>query len=84
MTQTQIPLEDLRELIAEVLEIDAEELTDTGDFIDEYEADSLRAIEIVARIEKQWKVEIPQSELPELRTLKAVHESLLRHTGRQG
>jgi acyl carrier protein len=84
MTQAQVRMDDLRVLIAEVLEVEPDELTDTGDFIDEYDADSLRAIEIVARIEKQWKVEIPQSELPELRTLKAVHESLLRHTARQG
>ncbi|MEV6304165.1 acyl carrier protein [Actinoplanes sp. NPDC051861] len=73
-------LEDLRALVAEVLEVEPEELTDTGDFMEEYEADSLRAIEILARLDKQFKVEIPQAELPELRNLKAVHAALIRHS----
>jgi len=47
---------------------------ETADFVDEYEADSLRAIEILARIEKKFKIEIPQTLLPEMRNLKAVHE----------
>ncbi|MET8260540.1 acyl carrier protein [Micromonospora sp. NPDC005553] len=83
MTIKEQQLEELREIVAEVLEVEPEELTDTGDFMDEYEADSLRAIEILARIDKQFKVEIPQAELPELRNLKAVHAALTRHaTGR--
>lgn len=81
MTTTQEQqLEDLREMVAEVLELEPEELTDTGDFVTEYEADSLRAIEILARIDKQFKVEIPQTELPGLRNLKAVHAALIRHS----
>ncbi|MEU5904157.1 acyl carrier protein [Micromonospora sp. NPDC000316] len=75
--------EQLREIIAEVLEIETDELTDTGDFAEEYQADSLRAIEILARIDKAFKVEIPQSELPELRNLKATYEAVTRHAGWQ-
>ena len=84
MTQEDRLMEELRELVAEVLELEPEELSETGDFIDDYEADSLRAIEILARIDKQYKVEIPQAELPELRNLKAVHDALVRHSNRQG
>ncbi|MEU9508371.1 acyl carrier protein [Micromonospora sp. NPDC048170] len=75
--------EQLREIIAEVLEIETDELTDTGDFAEEYQADSLRAIEILARIDKEFKVEIPQSEMPELRNLKATYEAVARHAGWQ-
>jgi acyl carrier protein len=82
--QTQQQLEELREMVAEVLEVEPEELTDSGDFVEEYEADSLRAIEILARIDKQFKVEIPQAELPGLRNLKAVHEALIRHSNGKG
>ena len=73
--------EELRELVAEVLEIDAAELTDTGDFVEEYEADSLRAIEVLARIEKRYKVEIPQAELPKMRNLAAVYDLVARYAG---
>jgi acyl carrier protein len=81
MQTAEKQLEELREMVAEVLELEPEELTDTGDFMDDYEADSLRAIEILARIDKRYKVEIPQAELPELRNLAAVHAALVRHSG---
>jgi acyl carrier protein len=80
--QQVVQLEDLREMVADVLEIEPEELTDDGDFMDVYEADSLRAIEILARIDKRYKVEIPQAELPDLRSLAAVHAAVERHSAR--
>lgn len=79
MTDADNRLEQLREIVAEVLELEPEELSDTGDFVDEYEADSLRAIEILARIEKQYKIDIPQAELAEMRTLKAVYGVVARY-----
>jgi acyl carrier protein len=84
MNNEEQQLEDLRAMVAEVLELEPEELTDTGDFMEEYGADSLRAIEIMARIDKIFKVEIPQTELPDLRNLKAVHAALIRHAAEQG
>jgi acyl carrier protein len=84
MTYQDDQLEELREIVADVLELEPEELSDTGDFMEEYEADSLRAIEILARIDKRFKVEIPQAELPELRNLKAVSAALARHATAQG
>jgi acyl carrier protein len=81
MTQTaDLQMEELRDMVAEVLELEPEELTDDGDFMEDYKADSLRAIEILARIDKRYKVEIPQSELPTLRNLRAVHAALVRHS----
>lgn len=84
MTQVEERMAQLREIVAEVLELEPGELSDTGDFMDDYDADSLRAIEILARLDKTFGVEIPQSELPELRTLAAVYDSLSRHAGWQG
>jgi acyl carrier protein len=81
MTDVEQRMEELREIVAEVLEIETEELTDTGDFVEDYDADSLRAIEIVARLDKQFNVEIPQAELPELCNLKMVYDSLAEHAG---
>ncbi len=81
MTVVNDRLGDLRTIVAEVLEIDDDELTDTGDFVEEYEADSLRAIEILARIEKKYKVEIPQAELAKMRNLNSVNEVVARYAG---
>ncbi|MBF5029974.1 MULTISPECIES: acyl carrier protein [Micromonospora] len=81
MSDKQTHLEELRELVAEVLEVEPSELTDTADFQDEYEADSLRAIEMLARIEKRYKVEIPQRELAGMENLKAVYEITATYAG---
>jgi acyl carrier protein len=74
-------LEELREIVAEVLELETEELTDDGDFVEVYGADSLRAIEILARIEKRYRVEIPQSELPNMIDLREVYDVVARRAG---
>ncbi|MFD6325630.1 acyl carrier protein [Streptomyces sp. NPDC058442] len=76
-------LDELREIVAEVLEVEPEEITETGSFVDEYEADSLRAIEILARIEKKYKIDIPQSALPEMGNLKAVYDVVAEQAGWQ-
>lgn len=77
-------LEELREITAEVLELELEEITDTGNFVEEYEADSLRAIEILARIEKLYKVEIPQERLADMTNLKAVYDVVAQYADWQG
>lgn len=87
MTQTaetrEKRYEQLRDLAADVLEVEPEELTDDGLFIEEYDADSLRAIEILARIEKVFGVDIPQSDLPRMVNLKAVYEVTAEYAGWQ-
>ncbi|PZG24178.1 polyketide-8 synthase acyl carrier protein [Micromonospora craterilacus] len=83
MTQTDPRMAELRDIVAEVLELEPEELTETGDFAEDYQADSLRAIEILARIDKKFKIEIPQSELPQLNNLKAVYDAVVRHSAGQ-
>ncbi len=76
-------LDELREIVAEVLEGEPEEITETGSFVEEHEADSLRAIEILARIEKKYKIDIPQSELPRMENLKAVYDVVAAQAGWQ-
>jgi acyl carrier protein len=75
--------EDMREIVAEVLEVEPEEITETSDFAEEHEADSLRAIEILARIEKKYKVDIPQSELPNMNNLRNVYTVVKQYAGWQ-
>ncbi|WP_067539266.1 acyl carrier protein [Nocardia crassostreae] len=70
-------MEYLRDMISEVLEIEPEELTDTSHFVEDHEADSLRAIEILARIEKKYKITIPQDRLPEMFNLRAVYDTMV-------
>jgi acyl carrier protein len=62
----------ISEIIAQELELEPSELTETGDFVDEYDADSLSLITILARIEKEAGVVVPQNELENMRNLAGV------------
>lgn len=81
MTDSDVHKDELRELIAEVLEIEPEELTDTGSFADDYDGDSLRAIEMLARIEKKYRIEIPQQELATMRDFASVFDVTANYAG---
>ncbi|MEJ2853328.1 MULTISPECIES: acyl carrier protein [unclassified Saccharothrix] len=74
-------LEELREITADVMEVEVEEVTDDGLFTEEHDADSLRAIELLARIEKKYKIDIPQEELPNMTTLRALYEVVAKYAG---
>jgi acyl carrier protein len=67
-----VRLDQLRALVSLVLELDEGELTDDGLFVDDYGADSLSAIEILARIELEMGLDIPQGELAGMTTLREV------------
>ena len=72
-------LQQLRVIVADVLEREPAEIADAADFAREYDADSMRAIEILARIEKTFRVDIPQRELPGMQNLLAVYAIVARH-----
>jgi len=71
----------MREMVADILEVDLSEVTDTSDFQKDHEADSLRAIEILARIEEEYKIEIPQDKLAKMTNLTEVYEVVKEYAG---
>ena len=80
-TLVQQRMEEIREIVSEVLELEPEEVSDTSLFMEDHDADSLRAIEILARLEKKYNVEIPQSELPKMVNMTAVYQVMSEHAG---
>jgi acyl carrier protein len=66
--------EKIKEIVCDILEIDESEVTETSSFADDHEADSLRAIEILAALEKEFNVVIDQAELSRMVNLQGVHE----------
>jgi acyl carrier protein len=74
-------LKQLRAIITEILELEPDELTETGDFVDDYDADSLLGIAIVARIDRDLGVAIPPADLPDMVNLSAVLEIVERYAG---
>ncbi|MFD7500676.1 acyl carrier protein [Streptomyces sp. NPDC001700] len=66
--------ETIKEIVTDILEIDPDEVTETSLFKEEHDADSLRAIEILAALEKTFNVVIDQSELGRMVNLEGVYE----------
>ncbi len=62
--------EKLRAIIAEVAEVD--EVPDDVPFQD-LGIDSMMAVEIVAEVEREYKLKIPEEELQQLTNLEAVY-----------
>ncbi|KUJ65277.1 polyketide-8 synthase acyl carrier protein [Streptomyces albus subsp. albus] len=71
----------IKEIVCEILELEEDEVTDESLFREDHGADSLRAIEILASLEKEFKVTIDQAELSRMVNLKGVYEVLSESAG---
>ena len=60
---------ELRKLVAEITEVDTEKITPEAKFVEDLGMDSMMALEIFAKLEKQYKIRIPEEELPRLSNL---------------
>lgn len=61
--------EKLQNIIAEVLNIDASEITMESTFIDDLGADSLDVFQIIMGIEEEFDIEIPNEEAEKISTV---------------
>ncbi|KJK59481.1 acyl carrier protein [Saccharothrix sp. ST-888] len=73
--------ETIKEIVCDILEIDPDEVTQTSRFKEEHDADSLRAIEILASLEKTFGIVINQSELGRMVNLDGVYEVVAESAG---
>ncbi len=62
--------EKLQGIIAEVLNVSEDEITTNTTFVDDLGADSLDLFEIIAAIEEQFDIEIPQEEAEKIVTVR--------------
>jgi len=61
---------EIKELIAGILEIDKGAITPQARFVEDLGMDSMMALEILASIEKKYKIQIPEEQLAKLNNLK--------------
>ena len=61
--------EKLQGIIAEVLNVSEDEITTSTTFVDDLGADSLDIFEIIAAIEEQFDIEIPQEDAEKIVTV---------------
>ena len=60
---------EIRNIIAEIIEKDPAEITPDARFFEDLGVDSMMALEILAAIEKKYKISIPEEKLAQLTTL---------------
>nr|URG41740.1 Pep11 [Streptomyces sp. NAK02211] len=71
----------IKEIVCDILELEEEEVTTEGLFNEEYGADSLRAIEILSSLEREFGVVIDQTELVRMTNLQGVYDVLAETAG---
>jgi acyl carrier protein len=81
--RNDLDIEDLRRTVAEVLDVDAAEVTDEARFIEDLGCDSLLALEIAVVLEKKYAVKFRDAELQEVTCLPKAHALVAAKLGGQ-
>ncbi|EOQ22687.1 acyl carrier protein [Bacillus cereus] len=79
----KIQKEKLIQMIAEVLEVEIEDIKDDTDLVEELDADSMMALEILAGIEKEFQIKIPEEELQKFTSLNNII-SVIEENSKEG
>ena len=69
----------VREIVAEQLGKDVNEVTVNASFIDDLGADSLDIVELVMKMEEEFGIEIPDEEAEKIKTVNDVVEYIKTH-----
>lgn len=74
-------LEKLKKIIADVLNIDPQSITEDTAFVDDLGADSLDIFQIIMGIEEEYDIEIDNDTVDGIQTVKGAVEAIRRITG---
>lgn len=61
--------DELRAIIAEIVEIEPDKITAEANFVEDLGMDSMMALEILASVEKKYKLRIPEENLTKITNL---------------
>ena len=67
---------EVRKLVSEIIEMPEEKLSEDAKFVEDLGVDSMMALEIVASIEKKYKIVVSEEGIPKIRTLNGIYELL--------
>lgn len=62
---------EIKELIAGIVQKDPSEITPEVRFVEDLGVDSMMALEILSAVERKFRILIPEDKLPQMRTLNA-------------
>lgn len=69
----------VKEIVAEQLGKDVNEITTNASFIDDLGADSLDIVELVMKMEEEFGIEIPDEEAEKIKTVNDVVDYIKAH-----
>ena len=67
--KTQNLEQDIKTLIADIIEMDPNQIDSDAHLVEDLGMDSMMALEILAAIEKKYKIRIPEEDLPKITTV---------------
>lgn len=77
--QTLNELEIIKDLIAKKLKIKVSDITENQSIIEDLGMDSLDILDLVIQIEEKFSVEIPNTELITIKTVKDIEEKINKY-----
>ncbi|GAA1710198.1 MULTISPECIES: acyl carrier protein [Streptomyces] len=77
-----LDMDELRTFVADVLDVDEEDVTDDADFVKTLGVDSLMALEVMVVLEKKYSVKLEEREMKDITTLRKVHDLLASKLGK--
>ena len=61
--------QEIKMLITEIIELDPSQIEPDANLVEDLGMDSMMALEILAALEKKYKIRIPEEELPKITTV---------------
>lgn len=72
--ETTYDPDELRGLVAGVLDLDPSAVTDSADFVKDLNVDSLMALEVMVALEKKYKIALDEDELKNIASFAQVRD----------
>jgi len=79
MDQMQCVDDEVRNLVAGILELEPSQIEGEARLVQDLGMDSMMALEIIASVERKYKVKLPEDELANVKTVNSVSEIVKRH-----
>jgi acyl carrier protein len=71
--------EKVKEIVAQQLDLDKDNIKEESDFIEDLGADSLAIVELTLAFEEQFEIEIADEDVEKIRTVGAAIEYIKQH-----
>lgn len=71
--------QEVRNIIAEIIEMEPSKIPPDAHLVEDLGMDSMMALEILAAIEKRFRIKIPEEDLPKITTLNRAVELARRY-----